>query len=103
MTWGYRVFMLPDSEDEGIFVIREVFYNKDGQIEFWSETNSFPQGATIDDLVIDLELYQDALDLPILRVEGDSLVEVELQEEDFLDDDGEDDLDDEFLPDDDDD
>lgn len=92
MTWGYRVFLVPASGPLGddAYVIREVYYDEDDQIEFWSEENIFPVGETIIDLEDDINSFFDAFRYPVLTVQGDQILEVEEKDDiDSLLEDGE--------------
>lgn len=75
MTWDYRVIMLPkDKEDvfsDDAFVIREVFYNDEGEIDFWMEEDSLPHGETFEELADDFDLMAEAFEKPILMLTVD--------------------------------
>jgi len=86
MSWNYRVIMLPkDAEDsfsEDTFVIREVFYDENDEIEFWMEEDSVPLGETFEELADDFDLMAEAFEKPILMLTVDEdgeekLVEIE--------------------------
>lgn len=63
-TWNYRVF----HEDNGDFVIREVYYADDGSIVACSERAVEPYGQSLDELARDLELFTAALSQPVLTL-----------------------------------
>jgi hypothetical protein len=90
MTWNYRVVFIPKSGDslfdDDQFVIREVYYNEDEEIEFWSEEDSTPFGETFEELASDFDLMQEAFEKPILMLTQDEdgedkLVELDDEEE----------------------
>jgi hypothetical protein len=70
MAWNYRVIYSPKNEDlawdTDTFSIREVFYNDDGDIEYWSDENAEPFGATFEELAADFDLMAEAFERPIL-------------------------------------
>lgn len=89
MSWNYRVIMIPGNEDavfdEDLFVIREVFYNADGEIQFWSEEDASAIGETFDELCNDYDNMTAAFEKPILLLTEDEAGEpclVEIEEED---------------------
>jgi len=90
MPWNYRVVFIPKSSDsifeDDQFVIREVYYNEDEEIEFWSEEDSTPFGETFEELADDFDLMQEAFEKPILMLTQDEdgedkLVELDEEEE----------------------
>jgi hypothetical protein len=78
MTWNYRVFLLPSASalEEDLYVIKEVYYNEDDEIEFWSEGNMTPMGNSVEDLEEEMNKFYEAFSEPVLMVEGDMVVEV---------------------------
>lgn len=64
ITWNYRVFQ----EDDGDFVIREVFYEEDGSIIGCTANPVEPFGRTIEELAASLADFQAALALPVLTL-----------------------------------
>lgn len=64
ITWNYRVFR----EDNGDFIIREVFYEDDGSILGCTEQAVEPFGRTLDELAASIADFQAALTLPILTL-----------------------------------
>ena len=64
MTWNYRVFR----EDDGDFVIREVFYAEDGSIMTCTANPVEPFGSTLEELAEVLEDFKKALELPVLTL-----------------------------------
>ena len=65
MTWNYRVFR----EDDGEYVIREVFYGEDGAILGCTANAVEPFGSTLEELAQTLADFQSALALPVLTVD----------------------------------
>lgn len=61
MSWDYRVAKSP-------YRIVEVFYDDEGKIEGWAETNG-PYGDTVDELRADLKSIAEALDKPLVTTE----------------------------------
>jgi hypothetical protein len=64
MTWNYRVFR----EEDGDFVIREVFYAEDGSIITCTADPVEPFGNTLDELAQSIEDFKAALALPVLTL-----------------------------------
>lgn len=64
MTWNYRVFR----EDDGDYVIREVFYAEDGSIMTCTANPVEPFGSTLEELAEAIEDFKRALELPVLTL-----------------------------------
>ena len=64
MTWNYRVFR----EEDGDYVIREVFYAEDGAIISCTANAVEPFGSTLEELAQSLEDFKAALALPVLTL-----------------------------------
>jgi hypothetical protein len=64
MTWNYRVFR----EENGDYVIREVFYEDDGAVLACTADPVEPYGQSLEDLARDLESFKEALTLPVLTL-----------------------------------
>lgn len=62
MHWNYRVFC----EDNGDYLIREVFYGEDGSIIACTEIAVEPCGRTLEELTKDIEYFKQALTRPVL-------------------------------------
>jgi hypothetical protein len=62
MTWEYRVFR----EENGDYVIREVFYDENGKIIGFTEDAVEPMGTSLRALTADLESFRAALKLPVM-------------------------------------
>lgn len=92
MSWNYRVIYLPkDPNDDSFFnndsfVIREVYYNDAGEIEFWAEEDASPIGETFEELCDNFDLMQEAFEKPILMLTEEDgvgeLVALDDEEED---------------------
>jgi hypothetical protein len=65
ITWNYRVFR----EDDGEYIIREVFYAEDGAILGCTANAVEPYGRTLEELSQTLADFQSALALPVLTLE----------------------------------
>jgi mRNA-degrading endonuclease RelE of RelBE toxin-antitoxin system len=63
-TWNYRVFR----EEDGDYIIREVFYDENGAILGCTKEAVEPMGKSIEELEQDLCAFRDALQLPVLTV-----------------------------------
>ena len=90
MSWNYRVIMEPAAEGnifgEDSYTIREVFYDDDGEIEFWSDDGCAPYGNTFQEVADDFDLMAAAFELPVLKIVKDKdglekLVEIEVEYE----------------------
>ena len=68
MTWDHRVI----KDEYGQFVIHEVYYDIDGNIDGWTANPTKPCGdESLDDLKEDIKIYVKALEKPVLiEVEG---------------------------------
>jgi len=64
MTWNYRIFR----EENGDYIIREVFYEEDGSILGVTEKAVEPFGRSLAELTASLQLLQEALTLPVLTL-----------------------------------
>ncbi|MBP1468617.1 hypothetical protein EYB53_023085 [Candidatus Chloroploca sp. M-50] len=64
ITWNYRVFR----EDDGDFIIREVFYDDDGAILGCTAHAVEPCGRSLEELTTSLADFQAALALPTLTL-----------------------------------
>jgi hypothetical protein len=64
MTWNYRVFR----EDDGDYVIREVFYAEDGSIMTCTADAVEPFGSSFEELAESIEDFKRALDMPVLTL-----------------------------------
>lgn len=64
--WNYRVVKRTYPDNSTGFCIHEVYYDNDGEIEFWSTNPTSAFGETDQDLIDDLRLMSEALGLPVL-------------------------------------
>jgi hypothetical protein len=64
MTWNYRVFR----EEDGDYVIREVFYADDGSIITCTADPVEPFGSSFDELAEAIEDFKKALEMPVLTL-----------------------------------
>lgn len=64
MTWNYRVFR----EEDGDYVIREVFYAEDDVIIGCTANAVEPLGRSIEELTTSIADFQAALALPVLTL-----------------------------------
>ena len=64
MTWNYRVFR----EENGDFIIREVFYEEDSAILGSTQNAVEPLGRSLEELAESIKMFQEALTLPILTL-----------------------------------
>lgn len=64
MTWDYRVFR----EQDGAYVIREVFYDDDGSLLACTESAVEPMGESLNELAKDIDAFKEALKLPVLTL-----------------------------------
>ena len=74
MSWNYRVVFddINALDNEiGEYTIREVFYDDDGEIDFWGDDAAVPNGNSYEELQDDMNLFMEALELPCLVLEID--------------------------------
>ena len=64
IKWNYRVFL----EDNGDYIIREVFYEADGAIAGCTENAVEPWGKSLEELAKNIEWFKEALTLPVLTL-----------------------------------
>jgi hypothetical protein len=69
-AWDYRVV-----EVDGVFTIREVFYDDQGLPQGCLSTPAAPEGESLDELVDDMKAVERALQQPILTLVDGKLVE----------------------------
>lgn len=66
MTWNHRIMRDAKSGD---FIITECYYDKDGNIEGWTDTDGrghAPWGTDLEDIYWSLESMSRARSLPVL-------------------------------------
>jgi len=64
ITWEYRVFR----EDDGAYIIREVFHDDDGSLVGCTESAVEPMGRSLEELAKDIDSFKEALKLPVLTL-----------------------------------
>ncbi len=64
LTWNYRVFL----EDDGDYIVREVFYDETGEIIACTQDAVEPLGESLQALREDIAMFQEALQLPVLTL-----------------------------------
>ena len=66
--WNYRVVEKYNHVFKEVDVeLHEVYYDKDGIIQMWSENPVSPSGVSLEDLKEDITNMIEALDKPILK------------------------------------
>jgi hypothetical protein len=65
MTWNYRVMKRLQNKEE-LYEIHEVYYDKNKEIEGYTENPINPCGNTLEELKKDLDRMQEALNKAIL-------------------------------------
>jgi len=90
MTWNYRVVLEPKDGDDSLFSednfsIREVFYDEDGEINFWSDEAAAPYGVTFQEIADDFDLMAEAFKLPVLVLtEGEDGEDILIESEEVF-------------------
>jgi len=65
--WNYRVIKRQErSGDEACYQIYEVYYDREGKIELWSDDPVEPAGESLQELREDCLHYSAALERPVL-------------------------------------
>lgn len=64
--WNYRVIKKLSSSGEYEYGIHEVYYDKDGNVEAWSENSLVPACPSKEDLLQDLERMKGAFEKEVL-------------------------------------
>jgi len=78
MSWNYRIVKHSQqsiSSTSVCFTMHEVFYDKRGKIDGWSDA-MHPLGETLSELQADLRYMRRAFKLPILEMKNGKLVKV---------------------------
>jgi hypothetical protein len=80
MSWDHRVIRKAD--EEGIsYQVYEVYYDKNGDYEYWTKEAMRPFGETLEELRDDIRSFFHASKMPILEFKefegGVTLVEVD--------------------------
>ncbi len=61
-NWNYRVVL----NDDNTWCLREVYYDSSGEVVGWTQNDASPFGETVDGLVRDFALMEEAFKLPVL-------------------------------------
>ena len=87
MTWDYRVIFSPFEEgsDEGEYTIREVYYDDEGEISWWSDEGVELISDDFWDLAATFDMVAEAFEQPVLVLVGDELVEDDSEEDESED------------------
>ena len=64
IKWNYRVFR----EENGDYIIREVFYAEDDSIVGCTEKAVEPWGQSLEELAQNIEWFKEALSFPVLTL-----------------------------------
>lgn len=62
MMWNYRVMKTSDE-----FVLREVYYNDNGEVETWTAGPAIPAADTLDGLKWLVDRYREALEKSVIE------------------------------------
>jgi hypothetical protein len=83
MAWDYRVVFSPyeDNGETGEFSIREVYYDEEGEIAWWSDEAIVPSGDDFWSFAEDFDAMAHAFERPVLVLIGDELIEDDEEEE----------------------
>ena len=83
MSWEYRVVFSPyeDDSENGELSIREIYYDADGEITWWSDEAVVPSGEDFWSFADDFDAMAEAFEKPVLVLIGDELVEDDEEEE----------------------
>lgn len=76
--WNYRIIceiFKTNGPIEYYYGIREVYYDKDGNINGWTDNLVGIGGYDYNDLKLDFELYKEAFNKPILYLKGAEISE----------------------------
>jgi hypothetical protein len=65
MNWTYRVVR----DNQGRYSIREVFYNRHNKIINYSKVPVAVAGASVQELMQQVQWFREAFDLPVLSLE----------------------------------
>ena len=65
--WNYRVFRIKEKKNIS-YEIREVYYNKNGEIKYYSASADFPGGDTVKELISDLGVMIQAINKPVINL-----------------------------------
>jgi hypothetical protein len=84
MDYDYRVVFVPFEEgsDEGEYSIREVYYNEDGEVTWYSDEAVELSGEDFWEFADEFDAIAEAFEQPVLVQVGDELVEDDSEDED---------------------
>ena len=84
MDYDYRVVFMPFEEgsDEGEYSIREVYYNEDGEVTWYSDEAVELSGEDFWEFADEFDAIAEAFEQPVLVQVGDELVEDDSEDED---------------------
>lgn len=87
MSWDYRIVFFPYEEgsDEGEFVLREVYYDEEGEVTWYADDNVELVAHDFWEFAEDFDVMADAFNKPVLVVTEDGLVEDDSEEEESED------------------
>ena len=68
MSWNHRVMKSKDGDDD-YYQIHEVYYDKDGKVDGYTDRGTSPCGNSLQELKEDLERMLKSLDKEILDYE----------------------------------
>jgi len=75
MSWNYRIIR-HETNDEVWYAVHEVYYDKDGTLNGWTEDPVRFGGNDREDLLKGLAMaLRDCRELPVLEEHGETLVE----------------------------
>lgn len=66
MSWNYRIMRHTYPNGENWYALHEVYYDKDGKIEMYSEDAIYPHGKDEEEVRGDLKRMKGACDKPTL-------------------------------------
>ena len=73
MSWNHRVmkrsYTHKDGTIEYTYAIHEVYYDKEGNVDSYTEDSVAPQGETLEELEKEIELFKKAILKPVLNYE----------------------------------
>lgn len=83
MSWNYRIIrnhqddtVCNTDEDKYLYVVAEVYYDKNGKVDGWCERKDILEWCDLEDLEKTIELLQGVLGKPILEEKDNTLVEI---------------------------
>ena len=64
VSWNYRVV-----KENDYYTIKEVYYDKDGNVDGWTEMDVSPGGETFEEFLDSFELYRKCVYKPVLDLD----------------------------------